>query len=925
MKSKFYPRPTGLGILCLVLSFVLLHPLARAQAMERGEPASFQSPVLKTADVNAVQTPALDRDQLEAEDLVNDEEGGDWRFAVEQPLGVDLLEAGTHETLPNGDQLWRLRIKCEDALSIYLLIEELWIPKGGKLYVYSPDRMQVKGPYTHEVNQGTKENPMKYATGTIEGEEMVVEYVQEKGVEQNIVMTIRSAMHGYRAPSGTSVIDGGRYGDALGCMTNVNCVQGLDWQDEKRGVAKIFKVVNGWGFVSSGTLINNTDRDGRLLFLTADHNIGALDAEGDTDAGLWKFIWDFESDGCLNNNPGVVETVGASVIANGDSTDFALLCLIEDPRDLGIKVYFNGWSRSNLPPRGGVGIHHPKGDIKKISLHDSVPNAGGWNGMLPPDSHWWIGWDLTEGVGAVQKGSSGSPLFDPNGHIIGQLHGGIGTCTSATANSGYGRIDKSWEGYHLPGTPTRRLKDHLDPGNLDLMSLDGEYIVETPTACSQSISLFPYHQNFDLIGPPCNTYSFCIGNGACNLGDGWVNSSADHSDWLLRNDATPSSNTGPSNSPTVSGGMTTFGNYLYTEATGCTANESDLLSPCFDLVAAKGATMTFRYHMFGVQMGTMSVQASIDGGANWSGDLWSKSGHQGSGWKQASIDLSNYTGHHVKLRIRGKVGIETSDMAIDDFSILTYSENCAAVDFSQTAVLPFGSQDNGSYTVQDGGRTLLIEDNAWKKIALPANYQVTPNTLLQFDFRSTEEGEVHGIRFDNNDTPDWGTYSFKLHGTQGWGIRDFDNYAPLQWHTYVIPVGEYYTGTFDRLVFVCDKDNGAPTSNAYFRDVKFYEGGSCKRGNEAAAVEALEAEPEWDFSVAPNPFENWLEIRLPEMEKENKPASIVLYNLMGEVVFRKEHAMGQVIRIEPKLPAGVYMVQVQAGSWRADKKVIRMN
>ena len=55
------------------------------------------------------------------------------------------------------------------------------------------------------------------------------------------------------------------------------------------------------------------------------------------------------------------------------------------------------------------------------------------------------GWEY----GASEGGSSGSPLFDPDGRIIGQLYGGSSECTGLSDNGAsdiYGRVDKSWNG-----------------------------------------------------------------------------------------------------------------------------------------------------------------------------------------------------------------------------------------------------------------------------------------------------------------------------------------------------------------------------------------------------------------------------------------------------------------------------------------------
>ena len=118
---------------------------------------------------------------------------------------------------------------------------------------------------------------------------------------------------------------------------------------------------------------------------------------------------------------------------------------------------------------------------------------------------------------------------------------------------------------------------------------------------------------------------------------------------------------------------------------------------------------------------------------------------------------------------------------------------------------------------------MVLDGNAWKKIAFP--YAVTVDSVLEFDFSSTREGEIHGIGFDTDDvlSPD---RTFELFGSQTWGLQNYATYVdpPGGVAHYVIPVGTFYTGAFDRLFFVNDHDTGAPKGNGTFSNVKVYEG-----------------------------------------------------------------------------------------------------
>ena len=72
---------------------------------------------------------------------------------------------------------------------------------------------------------------------------------------------------------------GGRFLDTKGynrdvtgnCEVNVNCPEGIDWQDQKRGVVRIHLKRDGNTYYCSGSLVNNTKTDNIPYILTANH------------------------------------------------------------------------------------------------------------------------------------------------------------------------------------------------------------------------------------------------------------------------------------------------------------------------------------------------------------------------------------------------------------------------------------------------------------------------------------------------------------------------------------------------------------------------------------------------------------------------------------------------------------------------------
>ena len=125
--------------------------------------------------------------------------------------------------------------------------------------------------------------------------------------------------------------------------------------------------------------------------------------------------------------------------------------------------YYAGWNRSSSPPQLSAGIHHPGGDPKKINYDNDNAFSDGW---YTSNTHWRLNWD----EGGTEGGSSGSPLFDDEKLIVGQLHGGSGECGSGTDY--YGKMNTSWTG---GGTSSTRLSDWLDPSGTGYVSVTGTY------------------------------------------------------------------------------------------------------------------------------------------------------------------------------------------------------------------------------------------------------------------------------------------------------------------------------------------------------------------------------------------------------------------------------------------------------------------
>lgn len=464
MKNILYPLLFLLMVLPIGIS---------AQISQGGFPASNRYQL--SAEVPVQEMPSINVNRLLEEDEEDLKSNLPLRFAFGHQVRFNLENSGVWENLPNGDRVWRLGIHCPDALNINFLYSDFYLPKGAKLYVYNEDKSQVLGAFTAANNKESR----RFATALIHDDVAYLEYIEPGHVRGKGTIELAQVGHGYRDMDGRTAES-----RAGACQVNINCSpEGDNWQDEKKGVARI--VMDGL-FLCSGSLINNTANDCKPYFLTANHCImGGIpqDAILNPDVSGYIFYWNYEFIGCAEAGPLPEQTTnGGTILANTGiaqeimhtliGSDFALIELDENPRNV-YDVYFNGFDATGDQGNTGVGIHHPAGDDKKISTHSKVPDDNGY--------YWDLFWDPTpNGYSVTEGGSSGSPLFRENSRILGQLFGGGSVNCDDPANdlAKYGKLSYSWTNEDVLDSfdPRRRLDVWLDPiGGGSIRTMEGAY------------------------------------------------------------------------------------------------------------------------------------------------------------------------------------------------------------------------------------------------------------------------------------------------------------------------------------------------------------------------------------------------------------------------------------------------------------------
>ncbi|ASZ10266.1 pre-peptidase C-terminal domain-containing protein [Chitinophaga pendula] len=481
--------------LLLFAAALLAAPILKAQVSQGGRPLSFSR--TSAVPVATKTVAALSLRTIQEEDAHNEKQGLPLRIGIIVPTDYSLQNSGTWETLANGDRIWRLRIAVQGALATSLYYKGMYLPEGSRLFVYNPERTQLIGAFTAANNQETG----LFATEVIKGSDCIIEYYEPVAVSNKGRFTISGVNHVYssRIPEGRAAANA-RLAASGSCNVNVNCPEGVAWQKQKRSVARIVFRLGSSSYLCSGALVNNARRNCKPYFLTANH-CGSDASEADFNQ--WIFYFNYESPTCSNpaTEPpsntitGCVQRARAGDNGRVEGSDFQLV-EFKQAVPQAYNVYYAGWNANVAASPSGVSIHHPAGDIKKISTYSTPLVASGYNTpSTPPYTHWkaaWVqtvtNWSVTEG------GSSGSPLFNNQGEVVGQLSGGPSSCGASASNKVdyYGQFAQNWTSN---GTDNlHQLKPWLDPDNTGILQLNGADYPCTDTSNPQTCP-DPYEPN----------------------------------------------------------------------------------------------------------------------------------------------------------------------------------------------------------------------------------------------------------------------------------------------------------------------------------------------------------------------------------------------------------------------------------------------
>lgn len=477
--SRFFLR-LAVGLFCISLCPV---DTLQAQISEGGLPPSFEFSTNLRSTKQAVQVPVdFSVEDLKVVDAWRVSQGAPMRVAKSIPVAFDLNRDAEWITLPDGRKITQLHLQAKGAIALILYYSDFYIPQGAQLYIYNADKTQVLGAYTERTHP---QNGV-FATQPVAGDELVLEYVPASSGEEPQVK-ISEIGYGYNHLSIAEDIDKAPGdGRSTSCEVNVNCEEGADWQLQKKGVVQMLQYIDKATYICTGALVNNTAKDKKPYILSAFHcsqNMEGTAQATDKELEQWMFIFHQERPGCDNESkpaklPALIGCSRKVAIPIEEGSD-GLLLLLTDTIPENYDVFFNGWDRTNTPSLSGVGLHHPAGDYMKISTYGNYPTESvTWNNSDVDatgavNAHWNVTFDATSnGHGITEGGSSGSPLFNSKGLIIGTLSGGNSSCDMPEGLNLYGKLYYHWNKYDQTDS-SRYMAYWLDSLNTGVTSLAG--------------------------------------------------------------------------------------------------------------------------------------------------------------------------------------------------------------------------------------------------------------------------------------------------------------------------------------------------------------------------------------------------------------------------------------------------------------------
>ena len=368
------------------------------------------------------------------------------RFVSGVTCPVDISMNDGNSFVEGDLKVWRVGVRSENAKGISLYFDNFLLPEGGKLFVYNPEQTVVYGAFTSENNN--KEN--KLLIRPLASDSVVVEYQEPLGASFDAQLHISLATHELRGAN--------KFNYSNECSPHATHEEKTE--KLRQSVCMLFMVDDVESYWGSGALINNTEH--KPYIYTAGHNLTSASVAART-----VYYFNYEVPAQDENFQGSRQFTmsGSTLLARDSNVDFALAELYKMP-PADYRPYMAGWNRSTSPKGPYMCIQHPYGDVKKVSHTDADYLPVTYFSLTSYKTYWDV---QTWSEGVTEVGSSGSPLFDANGYIIGELTGGRSFCDTPHYDY-FCQFSAAWNYF---ADENMQIATFISPNDTEMMSMEG--------------------------------------------------------------------------------------------------------------------------------------------------------------------------------------------------------------------------------------------------------------------------------------------------------------------------------------------------------------------------------------------------------------------------------------------------------------------
>jgi lysyl endopeptidase len=325
-----------------------------------------------------------------------------------------------------GRRVWQLRVHAEGAAATAVHLEGLKLPPGAQLRWSLGDGSRAALWPQHR--DGAWWSP------EVPGDEGLLQISLPIDAEAPAGIQLRRVFHRMREDESATPRAAGR------CNIDTACPEGDRWRAE---AASTVRLTIDNRFLCTGALLDNTARDNRPLLISARHCGITPDTARSVNA-RFGFVREGCDQGETAEGMAVEGSVWIAESAEADTTLVELAALPVLPR----APAFAGWNAEPVAagfPSDGAGLHHPSGDVRKISLYagparpDNGVDIGEGERRFRVDS-----WSVTWRQGVTEAGSSGSGLWNASRELVGVLSGGNSSCATPDGRDFYGRLERAY-------------------------------------------------------------------------------------------------------------------------------------------------------------------------------------------------------------------------------------------------------------------------------------------------------------------------------------------------------------------------------------------------------------------------------------------------------------------------------------------------